>query len=164
MNPAKQQPATRVPRDTSKPQPASDPLRDSGDALLRAAVESCHQHERVADLLAMGCGDDELRDGMAICDLADRQLASRTKGYEAVAVDGKGKSPDDGWRAANTLWHASREYARRHRSCDKVTTTMNKHSSEKLGELTLEYELEASALLALRQAIAAYRKVRPKAG
>ncbi|MFI5245082.1 MAG: hypothetical protein ACHQQR_07655, partial [Gemmatimonadales bacterium] len=72
-----------------------------------------------------------------------------------------GKTPDDFWRAANTLWHASREYARRHRSCDSLTMKRSKHSSDKLGEITLEYELEASALLALRQAIAAYRKLQP---
>mgnify|MGYP003337569643 FL=1 len=38
-----------------------------------------------------------------------------------------------------------------------------KHSSDKLGELTLEYELAASALLGLKTAMADYKKLRPDA-
>ena len=44
-----------------------------------------------------------------------------------------------------------------------MTTKLSKHSSDELGALALEYELDASALLALRQAIAAYRKLQPDA-
>jgi hypothetical protein len=172
MTPAKHEPAAHAQRDTGKPRPASDPLQDSADALLRGALEACRQHERVAGLLGRGCAEDELRAAASVCELADRHLDARTKGYEAVAANGKGKTPDDFWRAANTLWHSSREYARRHRSCDALTTKLGTHSSGKLGghssgklgELTLDYELEASALLALSQAIAAYRKLRPDAG
>jgi hypothetical protein len=161
MTLAKQEPAAREPRDPRKPRAATDPLKDSGDALLRAALEACRHHERVSHLLEKGSADDELHDAAAMCDLSDRHLAARTKAYESVAASGRGKTPDDFWRAANTLWHASREYARRHRSCDSLTMKRSKHSSDKLGEITLEYELEASALLALRQAIAAYRKLQP---
>lgn len=163
MTPPRQEAVEREPRDARKPRPASDPLQDSGDALLRAAREACRQHERVSHLLELGSGEEELQEAAVVCDLADSHLANRTRAYEAVAADGKGKTHDDFWRAANTLWHASKEYARRHGSCDACTTRLSKHSSDKLGELTLEYELEASALLALRQAIAAYRKFRPEA-
>ncbi len=163
MTPAKQEQAARAPRDPRKPRGATDPLNDCGDALLRAALEACHHHKRVAHLLERGSADDELHDAAAICDLADHHLAARTKAYESCAADGRGKTPDAVWRAANTLWHASREYARRHHSCDSLTMKASKHSSDKLGEITLEYELEASALLALRQAIAAYRKLQPDA-
>jgi hypothetical protein len=163
MTPANQEPAARASRESRKPRAASDPLQDCGDAQLRAALEACRHHERVARLLERGSADDELHDAAALCDLADHHLAARTKAYEACAAKGRGKTPDDFWRAANTLWHASREYARRHRSCDSLTMKRSKHSSDKLGEITLEYELEASALLALRQAIAAYRKLQPDA-
>ena len=165
MTPANQPQAPRATRDSRKPRAATDPLQDAGDALLRSALEACRQHERLAQLLHLSTGDDELRDTAAVCELSDKHLAARTKEYEKVATagKGKGKTPDDFWRAANTLWHSSCEYARRHRSCDALTTKMTRHSSEQLGELTLEYELEASSLLALRQAIAAYRTAQPNA-
>ena len=69
------------------------------------------------------------------------------------------------WHRANALWHASREYARRHRGCDRAGRDMAgaQHSSDMLASLNIEYELEASALLALKHATEAYRKVRPEA-
>ena len=39
-----------------------------------------------------------------------------------------------------------------------------RHDAEQLGSMQLEYELEASALLALRHAADAYRKTRPELG
>jgi hypothetical protein len=135
----------------------------AGDAMLRAAVEACRQHERVAYLLEKGCDDGELHDAAAVCELSHRQLSERTEGYQTAAGVGKGAMDDTLWHAANTLWHTSRDYARRHHACDTASTRMSNHSSEKLGELTLEYELAASALLALRQGIDGYRKLRPGA-
>ena len=95
-----------------------------------------------------------------LCDLGHRHLAARTAAWEKAAAEGQGKSVDAFWHAANTLWHASREYARRHRSCDAMTTNVSRRPADALGALTLEYELEASALLALRNAVAGYRKLR----
>jgi hypothetical protein len=158
---SKKSPATTRALREEKPAPPS--VEGTADALLRASLEACRQHERVGRLIDKGSGDDELRASAALCELADGHLAARTAAYEAVAAAGKGTTSDDFWRAANTLWHASREYARRHHSCDSVSTKLSKHSSDKLGELAMEYELEASSLLALRQAIAAYRKLRPEA-
>jgi hypothetical protein len=163
MTPAKQESAAHAQRDSGKPRAASDPLKDCGDALLRGALEACRHHERVARLIEKGSTDEELHDAAAICDLADHHLAARTREYETCAAGGRGKTSDDFWRAANTLWHASCEYARRHGSCDALTMKLSKHSSEKLGALALEFELEASALLALRQSIAAYKRLQPDA-
>lgn len=163
MTSANQSQTPRVPRDSRKPRAATHPLQDAGDALFRTALEACRQHERVAHLLEVSPSDEERRDAATICGLSDKHLAARTKEYEAIAAAGKGKTPDDFFRAANTLWHSSREYARRHLSCDSKTGKLSNHSSEKLGELTLEYELEASSLLALRQAIAAYKTTQPNA-
>src|SRR3989304_5285985 len=150
MTPARQPSTVRAPRDTPPP---AFPLHVAGAALLPAALEACRQHERVAPLIEKGCAEAELREAAAVCELSDHHLAARTKDYEAVAAVGKGTTPDDVWRAANTLWHSSREYARRHRSCDALMTKLRKqlnaHSSDKFSEITLEYELEASALLAL---------------
>ena len=47
---------------------------------------------------------------------------------------------------------------------DRVETDFTpKPSRDGLGDLVLQYDLEASALLALRQAADAYRKTRPQA-
>lgn len=156
MNPAK----APAPRD--KPtgsSPASEQM-DSADALFRAAIEACRQHERVARCGGRGCSDSELKEMSELCEMGHRHLAARTVGWEGAAAEGQGKHDDAFWHAANALWHASREYARRHHSCDAMTTKVSRRSTDALGALTLEYELEASALLALRHAVAGYRKLR----
>ena len=43
-----------------------------------------------------------------------------------------------------------REYLRRHGECDSSSKDLKDHSPERLNALHTEYELEASALLALR--------------
>jgi hypothetical protein len=139
---------------------ASSPLADAADALFRSAVEACRQHERVARCSGRGCADDELKEMAELCDLGHRHLAARTVAWEAAAAGGQGKTDDAFWHAANALWHASREYARRHHSCDALSTKITRRSTDALGALTLEYELEASALLALSHAVSGYRKVR----
>ena len=160
MTPAKISAAQDAP-----PRAAADTWLGAADALYRAADEASRQHERVARLIDKHCADDELADAARVCDLSYRQLAARAGGYEATAAAGKGKGSADEaiWHAANTLWHSSREYERRHHSCDAVHAGMNRHRSDTLGQLAMEYELEASALLALRHALAGYRRARPEA-
>jgi hypothetical protein len=136
---------------------------DSADAMFRAAIEACRQHERVGRLLEKSGSDAELLAVAKLCDLCQQHLAARKDEYETAAAAGQGKLDDAPWHGANALWHASRDYARRHQSCDAVTAKLSNHSLEKFGELHLEYELEASSVLALRQAIAAYKKLRPEA-
>ena len=41
---------------------------------------------------------------------------------------------------------------------------VNEHDAGQLGSVQMEYELEASSLLALRHAADAYRKTRPELG
>ncbi|MFI5243764.1 MAG: hypothetical protein ACHQQR_00945 [Gemmatimonadales bacterium] len=136
------------------------PLTDAADALFRSAIEACHQHERIARCSARDCSDDELKEMAELCGIGHRHLAARTEAWTKAAAEGRGKNDDAFWHAANALWHASREYARRHGSCDALTTKTARHPTDAFGALTLEYELEASALLALRQAVAEYRKSR----
>lgn len=142
---------------------AANPLTDSADALFRSAIEACRQHERVARCSARGCADDELKEMAELCELGHRHLAARTAAWERAAAPGRGKADDAFWHAANALWHASREYARRHHSCDAMSNKITRRSTDALGALTMEYELEASALLALSHAVSGYRKVRSDA-
>lgn len=155
MTPAK----ASAPRSTQ----SVSPLTDAADALFRAAIEACRQHERVARCSGRGCSDDELKEMAELCELGHRQLAARTAAWEQAAAGGQGDSDGAFWHSANTLWHASREYARRHHSCDTLNTKVSRRSTDALGALTLEYELEASALLALSHAVAGYRKLRTDA-
>lgn len=95
----------------------------------------------------------------AIC---DKVLLEAIGMFEAVAPAGVSK--DEEWyRKGVMLWQASREYQRRHAASDQKTRRLGSHTSEQLKELTMEYDLEASALLALQHALSAYRKVIPEA-
>jgi hypothetical protein len=159
MTPSK----TSAPHSTPRGSAIVNPLMDAADALFRSAIEACRQHERVARCSGRGCSDDELHEMAELCELGHRHLAARTDGWEKAAAEGQGKADDTFWHGTNALWHASREYARRHHSCDALTTRVSRRSTDALGALTLEYELEASALLALRHAVAEYRKLRSDA-
>ena len=154
---------------TAKSTPARDsagipvPLDAAADALMRAAVEAARQHERVAKLNERGAHHSEMAEATALRELCHRHLKARAELYEMSAAGGKVGHDDAFWHAANTMWHAARDYCRRHAECDEASAKLAKHSADKLGELALEYELEASALLGLKAAIGAYKKLRPDA-
>jgi hypothetical protein len=156
MTPAK----SSAPRSTSHALSIPVPVSDAADALFRAAIEACRQHERVARVSDRGCSEDELKELAEVCELGHRHLAARTAAWEKAAAEGMGKTDEAFWHATNALWHASREYARRHHSCDALHAKAGRRSSDALGALTMEYELEASALLALSHAASGYRKLR----
>lgn len=64
-------------------------------------------------------------------------------------------------QTANALWLAARDYLRRHSIAEKASRQL-RQGTESLNDLHFEYELEASALLALRQATEKYMKLRPE--
>ena len=135
------------------------------DALFRCAVECCRQHERRAQLMQRGALSTELRAAQALVDACDESLAELVGCYERAA--GRGHPPKENacWRAANGLWMASREYARRQRTSARAARGIadtGEHST-RLTELAMDYDLEASALLALKQATESYRVTRPQA-
>ena len=134
------------------------------DALYRCAVECCRQHERHARLVKDGAMQAEQRAALSLVAVCDEALADLVAAYETVA--GAGADRDSACsRAANGLWMAGREFARRRRTSQRAARALGdgRHSTDRLAELTLDYDLEASALLALKQAADAYGKVRPAA-
>lgn len=143
--------------------PSAYPVRDAADALFRTARESCHQHERLTRILAHGAEETEFRAVCEVAVLCDRFLAEQMALYEASAAAGRGREPEDWWHAANALWMASREYGHRQAGSDSVGARFKRHSAAQLGEITMEYELELSARMALKQAITAYAALRPDA-
>ena len=94
---------------------------------------------------------------------SDEQLALAAAAYENSCMKVNGERKDEWWHKANNLWHACREYARRHSLSDRASGEFRAHDATKLASLGVEYELEASALLALQHAVDAYRKLRPQA-
>ena len=133
------------------------------DALCRSAVETCRQHERLARLARQGAGTTERRAAESLVAVCDEALADLAGAYEAAASRVCAERDGACWQAANALWMASREYARRQRTSERAGRHLGdgKHSTERLAELTVDYDLEASALLALKHATEAYRKLRP---
>ena len=139
-------------------------VRDAADAMFRAAAECCHQHGRASRIHAKASLEAEVETAQRVCEECDAALRERVDFYEATANAIVPTGADEGWwHCANALWLASREYLRRHGGCDSSTKDLKDHSPQRLNALHTEYELEASALLALRQAAEAYRRLRPSA-
>lgn len=138
-------------------------LQCAADNLLRSAAECCRQQARIGRVLDLECGEEELEAVIEVSVLCVRILAESCERYAAVGSGSRDGLDEATWHAANTLWHASREYARRHHSCNVKSAQMSRHSANHLGELAVEYELKASAVLALRYAVEQYQKLRPDA-
>ena len=149
-----------APAASAVPQPS---ICEKADILFRSAAECCRQHRRYGRLVEMETSEAEQRAALRLVVASDEQLAEAVASYESSCVKVNGERQDDWWRTANSLWHACREYARRHSLSDRASGEFRAHDATKLVALEVEYELEASALLALQQAVDAYRKLRPEA-
>jgi hypothetical protein len=170
-------PKSRAPRSPGSPRslriptrpsgPAKTPtqlVRDSADALFRAAVECCHQHDRVSRVHEKSAVEEELQAAQQACEHCDEVLRTLLNAYELSSADVHPTGADEEWwHSANSLWLASREYLRRNLGCDDASKEFKEHGPDRLGALHTEYELEASALLALRHAAEVYKGNRPTA-
>ena len=137
-------------------------MRTRADALYRAAVECCRQHDRSARRSDTDEPELEHKHLDALCKMCDGSLVELSKAYAEAAANVHPDRDEAWWHKANALWHASREYQRRHAGCDKLAKNVSgKHTAINLGSMQMEYELEASSLLALRHAAESYRKTRP---
>ncbi len=140
-----------------------DNCQQQADMLYRA-VQECHrQHTRYSRLVERGVPDEEQRSALEMAYLCDDVLGTAIDGYEKASGKGASRSEEPWWHKGNMLWHASREYIRRHASCDGMARRLGKQSPNRLAELAMEFDLEASALLNLRMAADSYRAVRPEA-
>ncbi len=137
--------------------------RTQADRMFRAAQECVRQRQRYSRLVDHGAHEEEQHGALRIACICDEVLVSSAKAYETIAANASAHREEDWWHKANSLWHAVREYNRRHQECDQNSRRFSTHSPARLAELTMEYDLEASALLALQHALTAYRKVVPDA-
>lgn len=142
----------------------AEQLQQRADTLFRTAVETCRQHRRYAALVERGAREGEQRSGLKLVTFCDTLLVEAIASYERCGARVQGLDAEAWWHKANALWHHAREYERRHQVTDRASRLLNaQHDPQMLGELALEYDLEASALLFLQQAIDGYRKARPEA-
>lgn len=141
---------------------ATEPVLEAASALHRWASEACHQHDRYARLSSQTTDPAELRVAVALVRQVDATLCDMVKRYEKAAAERQPDGSDAWWHRANELWLASREYVRRHQGCDKAERSVSngRHTAERFGELQVHYELEASALLAMRHAADAFHRAR----
>jgi hypothetical protein len=108
--------------------------------------------------------EEELQAAQQSCEHCDEVLRTLLNAYELASADVHPTGADEEWwHRANALWLASREYLRRNLGCDDASKEFKEHGPDRLGALHTEYELEASALLALRHAAEAYKENRPTA-
>ena len=147
----------------ASPAPEPPSVCDKADALFRFAHECCRQHRRYSRLVEIEADDDEQTAALRLVALCDELLIEAATAYEQSCGGNGNHRNDEWWRQANALWHACREYARRHSLAERASGEFRAHDANKLAELHVEYDLEASALLALQHAVEAYRKVRPAA-
>jgi hypothetical protein len=132
------------------------------DALARTADECSRQRERLSRLIARNVGRAELTAAHAIVDTCDLALEECLSSYESACS--RTAIADDAVRkSASLLWHAARDYLRRCSSAEQAAQQLRQHDAEKFGDLHFAFELEASAVLALRQACGAFVKLRPDA-
>ena len=151
--------------------PAIDPsvtpvdlLRAKADGLFRTAQECIRQQDRCAHLGKLSCGQTEKRLAQKAARQSCEALATMVETYEKSAATQKMEGENEvWWRKANAVWMAAREFARRHADTNAASDDSGSHDAGHFGELAIDYELEASALLALRQASDAYAQVRPDA-
>ncbi len=111
----------------------------------------------------MGAAQSELELAHALVDNCDLALAGCVRDFEKVCAKTPASDDADVRAKANALWLAAREYLRRHSIAEKATRQLTQHGSEKLNDLHFEYELVASAILAVKHATVAFSKLRPAA-
>ena len=153
----KQTAATRSTPAARKEKPSfAETPRGTADRMFRSAMECIRQRERYARLVASGAHDHEQQSAVRVAIICDEILDEAVAAYEKLA--GEPSRGDDEWRRqANALWHASREYRRRPANGSSGTPT----KGGSLKKLAMEYDLEASALLALKLALGGFRQVCP---
>jgi hypothetical protein len=125
--------------------------------MFRAAMECVRQRERYARLVGSGAHDSEQLSALRVAGLCEEIMDDAVAAYEKLAAEPT--HGDDEWRRqANALWHAAREYRRRPATNSASTGTQVKGGLQKLA---VEYDLEASALLALKLALGGFRQICP---
>jgi len=149
-------------RTATVPKPDVAPLIDIADTLYRTASAACIEHRRYADLVERAAGEAEQRSARASVRSCDEALDEVVDLYELACLEESNHTDDAWWHRSNMVWRAAKEYLQHHASSDKLTRGSAGHGRAELMELTIEYKLEASALLRLRHTVESYKSARPE--
>jgi hypothetical protein len=134
------------------------------DALCRTAKETCHQRDRRSRLPQIGAAKWEVTAAEALVDTCDLALEECVREFERQCRKEPISDSAEVRQAASSLWLAAREYIRRLSIANKASRQLSQsHDADAFSDIHLEYELEASSLLALKQAVGVYAKLRPEA-
>lgn len=139
-------------------------LCDIADTLYRVALDACKQHQKYAELVDHGSSEPEQKLARSAVRTCDDVLDEAVDLYELACLGESNHADDAWWHRANMVWRTAREYLNRHASSDRMTRGGSDRGKAKLAELSIEFELEASALLRLRHAVDSYKTARPEAG
>ena len=141
-----------------------DRVARAADALTRTATECIRLRQRYACLVERGATDLEQRGARRLLCVGDELLGEAVAAYDRAAGADREHLDTEWWHRSNALWLACREYLRRHAGCDEAATeSLERHDEHTLGRLTLDFDLEASALLFLQHAVDGVREARPDA-
>lgn len=135
-------------------------LIDIAELLQGVALESCGRHHRYSALVKRGAAVSEQKAALAAVRECDEILDEAVDLYQLVCLEETNHADDAWWHKANMVWRAAKEYLRHNVASRRSTRFDNGHSRDHLRELSIEYELEASALLHLRHATDSYKAVR----
>jgi hypothetical protein len=147
-------------------EPAKEPaaaLIDIADTLYRAAVSSCNEHHKFAELVERGAPETDQRQARAAVRGSDEILDEAADLYELACLEESNHADDAWWHRANMVWRGAKEYLRHRASSNRLTRGGNGRAKTGIVEISIEFELEASALLGLRHALDSYRMARPEA-
>ena len=140
----------------------TDSLKEKADALYRAASECHRNHSRYGSLVDKDASEEDQKTALEMAFISDDILATAMTAYESAKEHSDPHAGEEWWHKGTMLWHASKEYIRRHANCEGMSKRLGRQSRTRLAELTLSFDLEASALLALRMAADSYRNARPE--
>lgn len=153
----------KKPAPAKRPKPITEEkaaLIDIAELLQGVALESCGRHHRYADLMKRGAPKSEQKAALTAVQECDEILDEAVDLYELACLEETNHADDAWWHKANMVWRAAKEYLRHNVASRRSTRFDNGHSRHHLRELSIEYELEASALLRLRHATDSYKAVR----
>ena len=135
-------------------------LIDIAELLQGVALESCGRHHRYSALVKRGAAESEQKAALSAVRECDEILDEAVDLYQLACLEETNHADDAWWHKANMVWRAAKEYLRHNVASRRSTRFDNGHSRDHLRELSIEYELEASALLHLRHATDSYKAVR----
>lgn len=132
-------------------------LSEIAELLWGTAIKSCDAHHRYSELVKDGAPLTEQKGALRGLRAVDEILDEAVDLYELACLKDSSHGDDPWWHRANMVWRTAKEYLRHQAASNRLTRWGADHGHAELRELSIEYELEASALLRMRHAVDSYQ-------